>query len=208
MRAFTREQHVEAERSGIVSAILAGKVSAAAYAIYLRNLLPAYQTLEEMLARSPTLVAVANLAKPALYRAPSICADLTSMAGPQWHRCVPLLPVSERYACRIRRAGTGDGRLLIAHVYTRYLADLSGGPILRRRLERCFGPDFPLSFTEFPAIGEIGAFVAGFRNALDDAGSRLRDDAEVLREVRVAFRLNIELSLAVDVAARATEVAG
>jgi heme oxygenase len=200
MRAFTHEQHAEAERSGIVAAILAGKVSVAGYALYLRNLLPAYQCLEQMLVGSPTLGPLADLAAPALCRAPSIRADLDAMIGPQWHRDVPLLPVAKRYASRIGQAGSGDGQLLIAHVYTRYLGDLSGGPILRRRLERCFGPGFPLRFTEFHAIGDKSAFVAAFRTALDAAGSQLSDEPAMLREVQAAFRLNIDLSLEVDAA--------
>ena len=202
MRATTASRHARAERSGIVAAILSGRASRTGYALYLRNLLPAYRGMERALERQEALAAVRQLARPALYRADRIAADLVALIGPDWCDQVPLLPSGERYAARVEWAGAGNGTRLIAHAYTRYLGDLSGGQILRRRLAQQFGPGFPVAFAEFPGIGEGGAFVAAFRAALNRAASQTMDDEPVLREAITAFDLNIELSLEVNAAAR------
>jgi heme oxygenase len=153
MRARTAELHARAEQSGIVAAILAGQVSQSGYALYHRNLLPAYQAMERALLRSRGQPGIGEIAQPllyrVLYRACSIAGDLASLAGPGWAARLPLLPSGERYATRVAWAGRGHSALLIAHAYTRYLGDLNGGRILRRRLVRLFGPDFrAVAFTE------------------------------------------------------------
>jgi heme oxygenase len=200
MRASTAREHARAERSGIVAAILSGRVSRPAYVLYLRNLLPVYRSMEQALERHGALAAIARLARPALYRADRIAADLVALIGPGWPDQVPLLRSGERYAARVDWAGAGDGTRLIAHAYTRYLGDLSGGQILRRRLAQRFGSDFPVAFAEFPAIGEVGTFSAAFRAALDCAASHAMEDEPLLCEAITAFELNIELSLDADAA--------
>jgi heme oxygenase (biliverdin-producing, ferredoxin) len=205
MRASTARQHALAERSGIVAAILSGRASRTGYALYLRNLLPAYRSMEQALERREALAAIRQLAQPALYRADRINADLVALIGPKWSDRVPLLPSGDRYAARVKWAGAGDGGKLIAHAYTRYLGDLSGGQILRRRLTQQFGPGFPMAFTEFPMISELAAFGAAFRAALDRAASHVADEAPVLQEASIAFELNIELSQEVDAATHAVD---
>jgi heme oxygenase len=105
-----------------------------------------------------------------------------------------LLPEGEHYARRV--ACAGDERL-IAHAYTRYLGDLNGGRALRRRLLSLFGSEFPVSFSAFPAIADIGGFVAGIRAALDEAGRQAVDPDGVVEEAAVAFAMNIRLSEAI-----------
>jgi heme oxygenase len=205
MRASTAGTHALAERSGVVAAILAGRVSRFGYALYLRNLLPAYRSMEQALERREALAAITQLARPALYRADRIDADLVALIGPDWSDQVPLLPAGERYAARVEWAGADEGGKLIAHAYTRYLGDLSGGQILRRRLAHQFGPEFPLAFAEFPAIDGVGAFAGAFRAALDCAGARVTDEAGVLQEAVVAFELNIDISLEVDAVTRGVD---
>ena len=47
----TRNLHLEAERSGIIRELLRGNASRNGYILLLRNLLPAYQAMEQGLAR-------------------------------------------------------------------------------------------------------------------------------------------------------------
>jgi heme oxygenase (biliverdin-producing, ferredoxin) len=199
MRARTAELHARAERSGIVAAILAGHVSQSGYALYLRNLLPAYQAMERALLRSLGRPGIGEIAQPLVYRARSIAEDLANLAGPGWAARLPLLPSGERYATRVAWAGRGHSALLIAHAYTRYLGDLNGGRILRQRLVRLFGPDFrAVAFTEFPGISDVGAFASSFRQALDRAGDRVTDVECLVQEAAIAFEMSIRLSEDVD----------
>jgi heme oxygenase len=198
MRTLTGALHQQAEESGVVAAMLRGQITPATYALYLRNLLPAYQAMEQALRRLRASPLFVDLALPALYREPAILADLAALAGPDWATALPLLPCGQDYGGRIAAAADGDGALLLAHVYTRYLGDLSGGQIVGRRLAGAFGPDGPvLAFSQFPAIADLAAFAARFRSALNQAGTLVDDPEAVAAEAVIAFRQNIAISTAV-----------
>jgi heme oxygenase (biliverdin-producing, ferredoxin) len=194
VRERTRSVHVEAERTGIVADLLRGQASKTGYALLLRNLQPAYQALETALEvdRHP-------LAERALYRTQAIDADLRALGAGE----MPELPVARAYAERI----AGSGRLLTAHAYIRFMADLSGGRVLKRLVAKSLGlgPE-ALGYYEYPAIAEVESFQARYRNDIDAAAPQA-DHAVLLQEAVQAFRLNIALSSAVrDAAAsRASE---
>ena len=194
MRQRTAQLHREAERAGMVAALLRGQATQSGYTCLLRNLLPAYQAMEETLSRGlhPLL---RELGQPALYRSAAIEADLRQLHGSDWTASIPLLPAARRYADRVRHAAQGDGALMIAHCYTRYLGDLNGGRIIARRLADLFGPSgAALAFARFDGIPVLSEFVEHYRLALDQAGRRLRDTDRVVEEAAVAFQLNIDLS--------------
>jgi heme oxygenase len=193
----SKAQHVEAERSGIISDLLRGEASREGYILLQRNLLPAYQALEAGLEQHRDTPALAALANYRLDRATALAADLTALCGGSFAG-VPLLPAGEAYAQRIADCAEGDGARLIAHAYTRYLGDLSGGQILKRLLAKKPGllPE-ELSFYDFPTHPDLAALKAEYRQALDDAGALLADQQEVIDEGSRAFQLNIDLSWAV-----------
>jgi len=197
MRGRTQELHVAAERSGVVAALFRGQVSRSGYALYLRNLLPAYQAMEQALQQFGNHTEFEELAQPSIYRAAAIVSDLEALSGSDWTTSVPLLTSGQRYAARVEWAGTGA--LLIAHCYTRYLGDLNGGQLLRQHLVRRFGANFQaLAFSRFPEIPDLTVFGAAYRQSLNRAGSRLSDVEGVIAEAVVAFDLNIAVSLEVD----------
>jgi heme oxygenase len=202
LREHTHRLHIEAERTGVVSDILHGRVNVAAYVLLLRNLLPAYEAMEATLTRHRDLPLLAGLALPHLYRAAAIEWDLGQVA-PQWRHALPLLPAGAAYARGITACGAGAG--LIAHAYTRYLGDLSGGLTLHRLVAPML-PQGGLRFHAFPEIADIGACKVAFRAAIDRAGALLGDWSLVLREAEAAFRYNIELSGAVGHMIAAEEV--
>ena len=197
MRERTRALHHQAERSGIVAALVRGKPTPAAYALYLRTLLPAYQTMECILraGRKPVLAGIANRA---LYRAEAIESDLVEFAGAHWQDTLPLLDSGCRYAQRVESSAGGDGGLLLAHCYTRYLGDLLGGQVIGRRLAQLFDrSDWLRHFATFTEIQEPGRFASDFREALDQAGTLCASPALVVAEAEVAFRMNIAISVEV-----------
>lgn len=178
--------------------ILRGCASVPGYVLFLRNLLPAYQVLEDALARHQHRAGIRWVARPLVYRSEAIQADLHQLCGPAWDRRVPLIPAGEAYADAVRVAAAGDAARLIAHAYTRYLGDLNGGALLRKALSRSLAlPPQALAFYEFPTIADRQAFAADYRQAIDRAGSEIRDVGPVIDEAAVAFRLNILLSTAV-----------
>ncbi len=194
----TKTLHVEAERTGIIRDLLRGEASLEGYLLLLRNLLPAYQALEQGLERHRSSRSLAALVNFRLDRASAIDSDLVALCGPDWRRDIPLLNAGKIYARRVVNAAEGDGMRLIAHAYTRYLGDLSGGQILQRLLARSLDlkPN-ELTFYDFPQYSELAALKTDYRSALDQAGALATDPQVVIEEGAIAFSLNIDLSCAV-----------
>ncbi len=198
----TKALHTEAERSGIVVDILKGEASRDDYILLLRNLLPAYRALEDGIARHERSPGLAELAAYRLDRASAIESDLNHLSGAGWQERIPVLPSAAAYAARIADAASGDGSLLIAHAYTRYLGDLNGGQILRRLLVKALDlkPE-ELSFYDFTSIADPDLLKTDYRLAIDRAGDAIDDPHAVIEEGALAFTLNIALSEEVQQAA-------
>jgi heme oxygenase len=200
LRDGTAALHARAERSGILADLLRGAPERAGYALLLRNLLPVYRAIEDGLERQRDNPLLRPFARPELYRAAAISADLAALYGPDWPERLGLLPAGARYAFRAARAAAGDGVGLIAHAYVRTLGDLSGGRILAKLLARSLNlPPEARRFHEFSAVPDLNAAKAAWRAALDHAAA---PPDRVVPEARVAFRLNIALSEAVRDASR------
>jgi heme oxygenase (biliverdin-producing, ferredoxin) len=205
LKERTRSLHVRAERSGIIADILNGRVSRFGYALLLRNLLFAYQQLETGLDQhhlDPQLLAVA---RPEIYRSAALASDLAQLCGDDWERVLPLLPAGERYGRRIMMVAEHARAGLLAHAYARYLGDLNGGQVMKRILVQSLGlKACCLGFYDFPLIGDIKAFKADYRQAINCSAAEMADLNSVVEEGAVAFELNIELSEAAQKAAGRT----
>ncbi|WP_293899432.1 heme oxygenase (biliverdin-producing) [Phenylobacterium sp.] len=198
LRDQTRALHVQAERSGFVADMLRGRASLPGYALYLRNLAPAYRQLELGLERHRTTPAIRDLAVGAVYRSAALAADLDSLQGGDWAADLPLLPCGRRYADRIADAAEGNGEALIGHAYVRYFGDLNGGQMLKRLLAKSLDlPAASLSFYDFPAIDDLADFKRSYREALDRSAEWVADREGVVEAALGAFATNIELSEAV-----------
>jgi heme oxygenase len=81
MRARTSSLHAEAENTGVLASILSGNATMSAYALYLRNLLPAYQAMEQALSRHRNRPGFGYLSDRSLHRSESILADLDHLEG-------------------------------------------------------------------------------------------------------------------------------
>jgi heme oxygenase (biliverdin-producing, ferredoxin) len=197
----TKTLHLEAERSGIIRELLRGNASRDGYILLLRNLLPAYQAMEQGLARHRNTPGIGALAHYRFDRASAIRSDLLALCGETWPHDIPLLPAGNHYANRVTEAAQDNGARLIAHAYTRYLGDLSGGLILQRLLARSLElRPAELSFYDFPRYPDLAALKAAYRDALDRAGALAGKQEIVVDEGAAAFTLNIELSCAVEAA--------
>lgn len=199
LRARTNDLHRQAERSGIVARILAGRASPAAYALLLRNLQPVYRIVEERVNARPT-GALAHLLPAALRRCAAIESDLDRLDATWRER--PLLAAGQRYAEHLAHCAREAEHLLLAHAYTRYLGDLSGGQVMRKLLAQHMGlDDGALAFYTFPSIGDVAAQRDSFRQQLDRARLNPAQRNAVIEEAAIAFEHNIAISEAVLAAA-------
>lgn len=143
------------------------------------------------------LTADAELAEfhpPALARVAALEADLEALFGPDWHTQIAPVPATEEYASRIRRIAE-DAWLpgIVAHHYTRYLGDLSGGQMIARRVAKQHQLDGGgVEFYDFAALGPIEEFKVAYRALLDGLGARMSDEERerFLEEVGRAYAFN------------------
>ncbi|WP_182112434.1 MULTISPECIES: heme oxygenase (biliverdin-producing) [unclassified Actinotalea] len=194
LRAATRAAHDRAERSGFVEALMGGRLTVAAYAELAAQhhvIYGALEAAEPFVGADP---AGATMIVPGLQRVPSIERDLAALVGPRWREEIPVLPSTERYAARLRDvAGTWVGGY-VAHAYTRYLGDLSGGLAIKAILQRSYGvPDEAVSFYTFPTIPKPKLFKDEYRARLDALPFDAAERERVAAEAAVAFELNTAL---------------
>lgn len=196
MREGSMAEHEAAENAPFVSQLLAGHVNERGYADYLLRLRVVYAALEDVVRRHAGDPLVDAVRDPALERLASIDADLDHWA-PGTDRAVDS-PAAETY--RERLLGASWGGAVLAHHYTRYLGDLSGGQAIGTLLGRTFGLEDGdgLAFYAFPEIPKTKPYKDAYRARLDGLGLGTLDTERVVAEVKVAFRLNqalfVELS--------------
>ena len=196
IRERTKAVHRAAERAGFIADLLHARATPAGYALFLRNLHPAYAVLEPALAARADHPLAGAFADPGLHRLAALSADLHALAGAEW-ATLPLLPEAAAYAAAIT-AVAGDPGRLAGHAYARYLGDLSGGQILKPLLARVLGlgPD-KLGFYDFPAFADLDAPKRALRAALEAVEVAGDGAQSVCDEAVAAFRHNIAVSEAV-----------
>jgi heme oxygenase len=205
MKTRTWALHVQAERSGIINDILRKKSDRISYALLLRNLLPAYRTMETAFAAHHGRAIYRPFAAPALARSARIESDLVALNGDQWSDELPLLPEAVGYAKAVARSAEGDGVGLVAHAYVRYFGDLSGGQVIKRILSESLGiPAHALTFYDFPGIRDVDDVKHEMRQVIDSDTALNNDQETVILEAMRAFEHNIAISKAIQAwAARA-----
>ena len=232
LKKGTEQAHEEAENVAFVKLLLKGKAPLESYVALIAALKPIYGALEKAADRvSRTCPAVARVCDdtlPQLRRYESLEADLTYYR----RRCPDVTKRAEAFARAIEsheqstssldsgRPATGPkAEALVAHLYTRYLGDLSGGQILRRAAVRAYGLTPPggttldavdgVRFYDFRLIGKptkLRRFKDEYRRRLDDL--RVADGDLVVDEAVAAFRRNTQLLKELDfVVLGATEAA-
>jgi heme oxygenase len=189
MREGSRVEHQRAEGTDFVADLLTGRALPHQYAAYLARLWHVYTALERAVHEHRDDPVVATVYDAALCRLDALDADLEVWC-PATDRSAGS-PAVERYVERIDRARRVPS-LLVAHHYTRYLGDLSGGRMLAQGMRRHY-PDLAkggLAFYEFAAIPKPVAYKRAYRGRLDDLPMGPPARIAMVEEVRRAFRLN------------------
>ncbi|MEV6505562.1 biliverdin-producing heme oxygenase [Streptomyces sp. NPDC051642] len=193
IRTASHEQHVEAETSTFMSDLLGGRLGVDAYARYTEQLWFVYEALEtgaERLAADPVAGA---FVQAELFRLPALERDLEHLRGTDWRAGLTALPATRAYAERVRECAESWPAGYIAHHYTRYLGDLSGGQIIRDKAERTWGfsrKGDGVRFYVFEGIGNPAAFKRSYRELLDEVRVDDLEKMRVVAECKRAFALN------------------
>ena len=179
--------------------ILLGKLDRNQYVKLLVSLYHIYRSLEQALAQHSEHPILRTLYFPKeLSRTTALEKDLAYFLGPNWaqHSVLTPSPCTRDYVARIDTAAKERPLLLLAHAYTRYLGDLSGGQMLKKVAARALAlppTNEGLSFYIFEHIQSARAFKEQYRAALDATGLALRSADAVAGEARAAFIMNIRV---------------
>jgi heme oxygenase len=132
---------------------------------------------------------------PQLNRKSSLEQDLQFYFGANWREQVAPSPAGVAYVQRIREVSNTAPELLVAHCYTRYLGDLSGGQILKKIAQQAMNlaDGQGTAFYEFKDIPEEKVFKATYRQAMDDLPVDEANADQIVDEANAAFGMNMKV---------------
>lgn len=188
LRERTLPDHADAEGATLMAELMAGTLDRARIGDMLAQHLVLYRVLEgvgERLAGDPV---VADFLSPALLRVPTLERDVAGLLGAEAAAAPAVLPSTAAYVARIE-ATLGWPGGFVAHHYTRYLGDLSGGQHIGRVVARAY-PDLSIGFYAFDDIASPKAFKDAYRARLDAAPWGAEERERIVAEVRVAYALS------------------
>lgn len=195
LRERTWSGHSDSEGAGFMTDLMKGEGTRDDYIALVAQHYFIYEAIEGAEKVFAGDDVVAQFATPRLTRLPALEADLEYLLGSDWRDQITPLPTTVAYVDRIQRvaADRWSGGF-IAHHYTRYLGDLSGGQFIRKVMQRRFGFETNgVGFYLFDEIADPKEFKETYRDELDAV---TWDDAErerVIDEVLLAYRFNTEL---------------
>jgi heme oxygenase (biliverdin-producing, ferredoxin) len=193
VREATRSDHAAAQSTTYLDALLAGQLGRSGYGALTAQLYFVYETLEEAAGAMRADPVAGAFVLDELTRVPALVADLAYLIGPDWSTRISPSAATVEYRDRLRDVAFTWPAGFVAHHYTRYLGDLSGGQIMRRALVREYGlGEAGTSFYRFPGV-EAGSVKRRYRKLLDAAPWDTGEQDRFLDEVAEAYRLNIAL---------------
>lgn len=172
LRAATERARAAGNAHPFVRRLLGGGLDAAAYAAYLANRGRVLIALETALAPPAAAAALPGLWHPALARAERIDSDLAAIRARFALPPPPALAAAQSGVAAIEALAARDPRLLAGALYALHFNLVFIGQAIALALAEGPGlPEAELATFDFEALGDLGAFVAGFRSALDELGA-------------------------------------
>ncbi|GAA5806795.1 hypothetical protein MFLAVUS_000143 [Mucor flavus] len=206
MREGIKVIHRAAETSAFTKRFLKGEINGDEYGCYINSLYFVYKYMEDLLEHYKNHPVVSIIHFPhELNRREAIEKDLAFFYGQD--RVAELInpetmsPAVKKYVQAMHDACAKSPALLIAHSYSRYLGDLSGGQILSKRLEKIVlmmdkqdrDATEGLNFYQFNNLGNQTDFKNFYRERLNAAKVDQVTRDLIVAEAIQSFELNISL---------------
>jgi heme oxygenase len=195
LREGTQKSHTAAENTAFMKCFLKGIVETVPFRKLLANLYLVYSTLEEEFRRHQQHPIVGKLYFQELNRQQNLEQDLAFYYGENWRSELVPLKAGQVYVDRLKEISNTDPALLIAHSYTRYMGDLSGGQALKHIVRSAL--DLPdehgttfYEFDQLPTVEDKKEFKDRYRQALDSLEVDEETVERIVEEANYAFTLN------------------
>jgi heme oxygenase len=198
LREGTQHSHTAAENTAFMQCFLKGIVEREPFRKLLANLYFVYNALESELQRHQDHPAIGPMVFPELHRTANLERDLQFYYGDNWREQIAPLPAGQVYVDRIHELANTDPVLLIAHAYTRYMGDLSGGQSLKKIIRSALNlPDDQGTglhdFEQLPTVEAKRKFKDTYRQALNTLPLDEATIQRLITEANYAFQLNREV---------------
>ena len=194
LRERSSGAHSGSEGAGFMSDLMKGEGTREDYIALVTQHWFIYEALEGAAERMRQDPVASVFIDDKLTRLPALAADLEFLIGEDWRERIEPLPTTRRYVERINQVGATWPGGFVAHHYTRYLGDLSGGLFIGKLMARMFGFETNgIGFYIFGDIADPKAFKDVYREQLDAAPWDEAEKERVIDEVLVAYRFNTEL---------------
>jgi heme oxygenase len=195
LRVGTQKSHSAAESTDFIKCFLKGVVDKTSYSRLVGNLYFVYKAIEEEFEVHKNDPVLSKLYYRELWREKSLELDMLFYFGSNWREEVKPTAACEKYLARIREISATDPVLLVAHAYTRYMGDLSGGQILKKIAKESMGlaDGDGTAFYEFDDIRNVGEFKKSYRTALDTLPVDEANAQRIVDEANDSFHMNMAM---------------
>jgi heme oxygenase (biliverdin-producing, ferredoxin) len=200
IRAASWALHQSAEGSHFMSDLLAGEISRERYAHYVGQLYHVYSVIEEAAKAMRNDPIAGPFVQDELTRLPAIAADLQYFFGADYDGPLDPTDGTREYCDRLREACFAWSGGFVAHHYTRYMGDLSGGQYIGKVVEKTYELENHdgARFYVFEKIADPKTFKNEYRHRLDTSPWTPEEKQRIIDEVLLAYRLNNRLLAALD----------
>ncbi|MEG3929110.1 MULTISPECIES: heme oxygenase (biliverdin-producing) [unclassified Microcoleus] len=195
LREGTMKSHTTAENTAFMKCFMKGIVEREPLRKLFADLYFVYSALETALQSHVNHPIIGTLYFPELNRTENLACDLAFYYGANWLEEITASPAGSVYRDRIQTLSATDPVLLIAHAYTRYMGDLSGGQSLKNVIRSALSlpPDQGTNFYEFSQISTPEArreFKERYRQTFDEFPVDADTIDRIVAEANLAFTLN------------------
>ncbi|XP_032419145.1 heme oxygenase 2a [Xiphophorus hellerii] len=191
----TKESHDRAENCQFVKDFLRGRIIRDVFKRGTVALYFVYSAMEEEIEKNKDHPHIAPIYFPVeLHRCEALARDLEYFYGADWESQISLSAGTKPYVNRIHEVGEADPVLLVAHSYTRYMGDLSGGQILKKVAQRALklpASGEGLNFYQFEGITSHRGFKQLYRSRMNELELDLEAKQRIVNESNRAFGFNM-----------------
>ncbi|MFU7514888.1 heme oxygenase (biliverdin-producing) [Clostridium sp. HCS.1] len=188
--------HKATENSGFTHRFLAKGANLESYTEYIYNLSFVYDAIETNLNKYKDLDEVKLFVTTELFRTEAIRNDVRALGN---NKDLEVLSSTLAYVDKINTVAENNPKLLIAHGYIRFLADLFGGRMFYSLLkEEYHVSDEALNYYAYENLGEIKTYVMKYHMMLANLKLTEEEQKQFIIEVSNAYIYNISISNELD----------
>ncbi|MFM8856025.1 MAG: heme oxygenase (biliverdin-producing) [Actinomycetota bacterium] len=204
LRRETAPDHNNAESDDVMIRLLRGELPLSLYLELVVQLQEVYRTLEDCARRTSNDPRIGAFMDPVLNRVDSLAIDRKEIERRLAMSGGDVLPATRNFCARIDTVTRDQPLLLLAHHYTRYLGDLSGGVMIGRSVDKTFGFDGGPGVTwfQFPLIDDSDAYKNTYRARLDSLEMSADESNQFVAEAHMSYALNGAMLRSVSALAR------